>query len=59
MEQYRRNVGSGSVNGYIPGIFASAFVTALLVSASIVSLHATWARGAVRVAESWGAAVGM
>jgi hydrogenase/urease accessory protein HupE len=57
---------NGSVLGVIGagvpslvGIVATVFLTALLVSAAVVSLRPAWTRIAVRVAGSWVAAVGM
>lgn len=50
-------IGAGPMA--LAGIGATLFVIALLVSAAVVSLRATWTRIAVRVAGSWVAAVGM
>lgn len=50
-------IGAGPLA--LTGIAVTVFVTALLVSAAVVSLRATWTRIAVRVAGSWVAAVGM
>ena len=50
-------IGAGPLA--LSGIAVTVLVTALLVSAFVVSLHAAWTRIAVRVAGSWVAAVGM
>ena len=50
-------IGAGPMA--LAGIGVTLFVIALLVSALVVSLRASWTRIAVRVAGSWIAAVGM
>ena len=50
-------LGVGPVS--LLGIVATAFLVALLLSASIVSIRTEWSRIAVRVAGSWVAAVGV
>lgn len=52
-----RLIGAGPLSLF--GIVMTVLIIALLVSASVVSLRATWTRVAVRVAGSWVAAVGM
>jgi len=54
--------GMGDVGTAMPallGLTASVFVLVALASALVVSLHAQWARIAVRVAGSWIAASGL
>jgi hydrogenase/urease accessory protein HupE len=50
-------IGAGPLA--LSGIAVTVLVTALLVSAFVVSMRAAWTRIAVRVAGSWVAAVGM
>jgi len=50
-------IGAGPLA--LSGIAVMVLVTAILVSAFVVSMHAAWARIAVRVTGSWVAAVGM
>ncbi len=50
-------IGAGPLA--LSGIAVTVLVTAILVSAFVVSLRAAWARIAVRVTGSWVAAVGM
>jgi urease accessory protein len=50
-------IGAGPLS--LLGIVVTALTIVLLVSASIVPLHAAWTRVAVRVAGSWVAAVGL
>jgi len=50
-------IGAGPLT--LTGIALTALIIGLLCSALVVSLHAYWARIAVRVAGSWIAAVGM
>ena len=50
-------IGAGWLSLF--GIVMTVLVFALLTSAAVVSLHATWMRIVVRVAGSWVVAVGM
>lgn len=50
-------IGAGPLA--LSGIAVTVLVTAILVSAFVVSIRASWARIAVRVTGSWVAAVGM
>jgi len=50
-------IGAGPLA--LSGIAVTVLVTAILVSSFVVSMHAAWARIAVRVTGSWVAAVGM
>ena len=53
------NARTGAGASSLFGIVVSALALALFISAAVVSLRASWARIAVRVAGSWVAAVGM